>query len=104
MPQIGEVLYVKTSEEPVLVLGTRKVHDSEIGKKFPEIYHGSGEVVTVRRPIQTSEGLTYMLYDFLAEELETETQQNQRLYSKLVERQKLAQAEFGMPTIVSKPS
>lgn len=107
MFNIGDVAYVRTSEEPVLVLGTRKIRPEEVGKKFPEIYDGPDEVVTVRRPVMTdANGISYQLWDFLGVELETHAQQSQRLYDKILERQKLAMAEHvaGTQQFSSKPS
>lgn len=105
MPTVGEVMYVRTSEEPVCVLGIRKIRPEELGKKFPEIYEGSGDVITVRRPVQTeANGITYQLYDFLSEELETSEEQSHRLYAKILERQKLAMSEMSAPQPFVKPS
>jgi hypothetical protein len=108
---VGEVVYVKSSEEPVIVLNVRKLRNEELGKKFPAEYNGPDTVVTVRRPQMTeSQGITYQIYDFLQVELETSAEQSNRLYAKIIERQKLAMSEvnadgpFGSPSKIVKPS
>lgn len=105
--KIGEVVYVKTSEEPVLVVGTRKLETRELGGTFPEVYSGSGEVVVVRRPQMTeATGIKYVFFDFLKEELESSEEQTQRLYAKILERQKIAMADASMEPLnrLVKPS
>lgn len=88
----------------MLVVGTRQLAQGELGKTFPDVYKGAGEVVVVRRPIMTdATGIQYKFFDFLSEELETSEQQSQRLYQKIIERQKLAMAEIPQPQF-SKPS
>lgn len=104
MPNIGEVMYVRTSEEPVCVLGTRKIRPEELGKKFPETYNGTGDVIVVRRPVMTdATGITYQLWDFLSEELETEDEQSKRLFNKIMSRQKLTSQEMGLDLPFNKP-
>jgi hypothetical protein len=101
--KIGDVVFVKTSDEPVLVLGHRKVLDSELGKKFPEVCAGAN-VIIARRPTQTeAAGLGYQLFDFLEVELETRSDHSQRIYDGILERQKLAMADLPQNQF-SKPS
>jgi len=85
----GDLLYVKSTDEPVVVIGSRKL--SEVDKVFPQdVYNGSGVVVVVRRPIVSESGVQYKFFDFLAEELESYTDQGKRLYNRIKERQSLA--------------
>ena len=73
----GTIMYVKTTDEPVLVVGSRPLNPKE--NVFPtDVYSGSGTVVVVRRPIQTENGITYKFFDFLAEELQTLEEMDQR--------------------------
>lgn len=105
--KLGDVVFVKTSEEPVTVIGTRKMQPEEVGKKFPESYHGSGDVVIVRRPVMLpDEGMQYKFFDFLAEELETSEQQANRMYANIINRQKLAMNDMPMESLskLIKPS
>lgn len=95
MPKYGDVLYVKTTEEPVLVVGTRTVGDSEVD--YPKLIDPDAEVVVVRRPIGSQEnGIQYKFFDFLATELETYEEQAKRRYVRLMDNHKIAMAEENM--------
>lgn len=101
----GTVLYVKTSEEPVLFFASRPINEADRGK-FPE-YSGTGEVVIVRRPVMTeTSGISYKFYDFLAEELESDDEQTKRLFGRIMSRQKLAMGDMETPSFhtAGKPS
>lgn len=65
---------MKTTDEPCLVLATRTAIE-------PEFLAGlSGEMVTVRRPKLTQDGVNYVIDTFYAEELQTpEDRQSKRL-------------------------
>jgi hypothetical protein len=96
--QIGDVVYVKSTEEPVVVMQTRQADAAEFdGKKFPVGYSGNQEVVVVRRPVMSEGGIRYAFFDFLKVELESSDEQTQRLYQKIKSRTELAQADFGEP-------
>lgn len=67
-PKVGDVMYVKTTEEPTLYVASRKLAPGD--KRYPMEYAGSGEVYIVRRPIIQDGGVAnYVFFDFLSEEL-----------------------------------
>lgn len=107
MPISGEILYVKSTEEPVTFLRARKVHfyDS-LGL---QLNGASGQVYIVRRPIVSDiKGISYKFAHFLAEELETSEEQTARLFAKVKSRQAIAMGEYQepmeMPFPTKKPS
>lgn len=59
----GDILYVKTSEEPVIVLHCGLTPDSPL------------TAISVRRPVMTSEGTAYVEAEFYRFELETVEEQ-----------------------------
>jgi hypothetical protein len=76
MPEAGDVLYIKTSEEPVVYLYEHK------------------KVYWVRRPIQTFLGLFYRKTWFHPFELETGTEQIARLMDRIKSRNAIALADM----------
>lgn len=89
----GDVVYVKSTEEPVTVIGTRPIKDDERSKypDYPEVQ----TVVTVRRPVmKESTGISYAFFEFLDVELESGSDQTNRLFAKMKERQELIQDEM----------
>lgn len=103
MPTSGDILYVKSTEEPVTFLRARNVHfyDS-LGLQL----NGSSKIYIVRRPVVSDIwGISYKFARFLAEELETPEEQTSRLFAKVKARQQLAMGEFqedGLPQFPSK--
>jgi hypothetical protein len=98
LPKIGDVLYVKTTDEPVLVVATRQMNESD-SKRFPA-NEGCGTIIIVRRPVSTdSQGIRYQFYDFLAEELQTADERAQAYYENLKKRRDmvLQDAEISGP-------
>lgn len=90
MPVIGEVLYVKSTEEPVLFHSARKRAWYDIF--LPE----TTGIYRVRRPLVNPHGgVTYKISTFLAEELETESEQANRLFTKFKQRQALSMSDEG---------
>lgn len=90
----GEVLYVKTTEEPVCVLAERRLSAGD--KRFPMEYEGEGLIVVVRRPIIASGGVSnYVFYDFLAEELATGMEMTAMRIQRMREGQELYRDEMG---------
>jgi hypothetical protein len=90
--QTGEVVYVKTTEEPSLVFGVRPFEDKDRGN-FPDFVEIK-ELVVVRRPIVTENGsIHYKIFDFAPFELETALEHSKRLYNNLKERQALAMGD-----------
>lgn len=63
MIELKKVAYVKTTDEPVFVLGMRK--DANSGET----------IVTVRRPIQAETGVSHMIEEFFFDELQTKEDQ-----------------------------
>lgn len=95
--KVGDQAFVVSTEEPTTVLGVREIREEERGKKFPAHYDGSGVVVTVRRPVMSEvNGIRYELWDFLAEEVESSTEQTARLYARIKERQKIAMSDMDL--------
>jgi len=91
MPIIGEVLYVKSTEEPVLFHSSRKRAWYDFA-----VPSGTAALYTVRRPLVNPHGgVSYVVSTFLAEELETDSEQSARLYSKFKQRQSLTMSEDG---------
>lgn len=92
----GQVLYVKSTEEPVTVVGTRAVSEDDFAThKFPREYQGSGVIIIARRPvISEANGVRYAFFDFLEEELETDQGSSQRLYDRIKFREALAMKEL----------
>jgi hypothetical protein len=96
--KMGDVVYVKSTEEPVTVFLTRPARSEEFdGKKFPQEIEGPYDVVVVRRPVMREGEIRYAFFDFLAPELESEPEQTQRLYTKIKSRQEIAMQDFGEP-------
>lgn len=84
MPELGQILYVKTTEEPTSFQGERKA-------KWYEPYPKGTVLYRVRRPQVVNGGaITYKFAVFTSLELETEAEQTQRLYQKFKQRQMLA--------------
>lgn len=96
MPKIGEVLYVKSTEEPVAFIASRK----------SPWYHYGTVLYLVRRPVVSdTRGIKYVMAEFLAEELETAEEQTHRLMGRMKSRQALAMGEFEpLETHGKKPS
>lgn len=91
MPEIGDILYVKTTEEPVVFHSERKL------RWYEKLYlPATRAIYQVRRPIaHPSRGLRYVLHTFLAEELETASEQSARIFGIHKTRQTLASAADG---------
>jgi hypothetical protein len=90
--QTGEVAYVKSTEEPLVVFGVRPFEDKDRGN-FPDFLEIK-ELVVVRRPIVTENGAVhYKLFDFAPFEIETALEHSKRLYNNLKERQALAMGD-----------
>lgn len=89
----GEVLYVKTTEEPVCVLAERKLSPGD--KRFPAEYAGEGIVIVARRPIIADGGVqNYVFYDFLADELATDYEMTAMRIQRLKAGQELYREEL----------
>ena len=91
MPSIGEILYIKSTEEP-------SMYHSERRRRWYEFWLPKATVglYTVRRPLVNPHGgVTYKITTFLAEELETESEQSTRLFNKYKSRQALSMAADG---------
>lgn len=84
----GTIAFVKTTEEPVFVLGVSK--NAGQLDSVPDL---SDDVVRVRRPLATTEGLKYQYYDFYAEELESAEDKHQRYYNEMSGRVKAFEAQ-----------
>ena len=90
----GEVLYVKSTEEPVIVIAERKLASGD--KRFPMEYEGSGLVVVVQRPIIADGGVArYEFYDFLDEALATGMEMTAMRIQRLRDGQELYREELG---------
>jgi hypothetical protein len=89
----GSVAYMKTTEEPVLVLATET--------KDPAFEGFSGEVITVRRPHVTPDGIDYIIATFYAEELESADDKAQRFYNEMTGRVRQFEAQNGKPETTS---
>lgn len=88
MPKLGDVLYVRSVEEPVTFIKEREVIPSD---NFPDGVQD--HVYIVRRAQMSPENgvvVGYRFFDFLASELETAQEQSQRIFSRMKERQELA--------------
>jgi hypothetical protein len=80
---VGEVLYVKSTEEPITPVATRKVNFGD--KRFPSECEGM-DIVVARRPVIADGGVQrYEFYDFLACEVETGFEQTARRITRLKE-------------------
>jgi hypothetical protein len=91
MPKIGDVLYVRTTSEPVLFVSERP---QDADDNFPS-HQGSHQVYIVRRPCPATAGIqTYKFFDFLQEELETAKESQAREVHSLKLRQDLLMAEM----------
>jgi hypothetical protein len=89
--QIGEVLFVKSTEEPTMVHSLR-------ARRWYEIWlpKATAGVYTVRRPLVNPHGgVTYKITQFLVEELETESEQSARLFQRFKQRQAMSMSEEG---------
>lgn len=92
-PKVGDVLYVKTTEEPTLYVASRKLSPGD--KRYPVEYAGSGEVYIVRRPIIVDGGVAnYVFFDFLSEELATGFEMTAMRIQRLKEGQELYREEM----------
>lgn len=90
----GDLLYVRTTEEPTTVIAIRKLNPGD--KRFPAEYSGSGIIVVVRRPIIRDGGVeNYVFYDFLAEELATGMEMTAMRIQRIREGQESYREEFG---------
>jgi hypothetical protein len=90
----GEVLYVRTTEEPVCALAERRLSAGD--KRFPAEYEGEGLIIVVRRPIIAEGGVSnYVFYDFLSEELATGMEMTAMRIQRLREGQELYRDEMG---------
>ena len=74
----GTVLVMKTTEEPVMVLNGSVT--------------GNENLVEVRRPVQTQNGIQYEEMTLFNYELETEDEHDARIAARMRTRQKIAQA------------
>lgn len=93
----GDVLYVRTTEEPVCVLAERQLSPGD--KRFPAEYEGTGNIVVVRRPIIVDGGVAnYVFYDFLEEELSTGMELTAMRIQRLREGQELYREETNLDT------
>ena len=89
----GEVLYVKSTEEPTIVIAERKLTPGD--KRFPAEYEGSGLIVVVQRPIIADGGVSnYVYYDFLDECLATGMEMTALRIQRLREGQELYREEM----------
>lgn len=105
-PKVGEVLYMKTTEEPLLFVASRKLSPGD--KRFPAEYEGSGEVYIVRRPIIQDGGVaSYVFFDVLAEECATDSEMTLTRLRRQKETQELfreLQNELGGPESPAGPA
>lgn len=87
-PKVGDILFVKTTEEPTLYVASRRLSPGD--KRYPAEYAGSGEVFVVRRPIIQDGGVSnYVFFDFLAEELASGLEMTAMRIQRLREGQEL---------------
>ncbi|SRR5260221_128032 len=75
----GDLLYLKTSEEPVVLIAYEHAFEHPTNK------------LTVRRPLMTQNGTLYELADFFRFELETPEEQDLRKIEDIKRRHKLTQ-------------
>lgn len=73
IPKPGDLVLIKTTEEPVIVLATRDT------KKLSGYPLPSSVEVTVRRPVAGQNGISHEINDFYLEEVEFPTDRNLRL-------------------------
>lgn len=92
MPKIGDVMFVRSTEEPTVFIAERPQDKDD---NFP-LHEGSGRVYVVRRPSGAPQSgiQTYKFFDFLAEELETQKESHERNIKSLKMRQELLLAEM----------
>lgn len=80
----GTVAFTKTTEEPLFVMRAFDRVDS-----LDPIWHSPdyslfcGTMVVVRRPIITDQGIKHVTETFLAEELQTTEEKQQRVYDEM---------------------
>jgi hypothetical protein len=94
--KIGEVVYVRTTEEPCLAVAERKLSIGDT--RFPKEYAGSGLIIVVQRPIIADGGVArYEFYDFLEEALATSAELTAMRIQRLRDGQELYREEIGGP-------
>jgi hypothetical protein len=95
----GQIVFVRTSEEPVFVL---RVYDV---KAEDSLTGAPAQAADVRRPVATEDGTMHLLDTFLVDELETYEDQLQRQLKQLTARrdaaESLNQPKAAVPTIQS---
>lgn len=98
MPKLGDVLIVKSVEEPVTFITERKMTDED-RKRIPVGTQCEGTIYVVRRAVfSPTQGIAlgYKYFDFLKEELETSSDNAKRQLARLKERSELAMGDFDM--------
>ena len=79
--EVGQVVYVKTTDEPVFVVAIDAKSD-----RLPTLVDTgkfSGTMVAVRRPVLTESGIEHRFDDFLIEELESRQDKEQRVFNEM---------------------
>lgn len=93
----GDVVTVKTTDEPVFVM---KVNMGEVNPELPEF---SGVTVTVKRPLLTQNGVDYKIHDLLLEELTTYEERSAKKAEELeaIKRQFMPSGEDETPSFMA---
>ena len=87
--KVGELAVVKTTGEPVFVLGIRELGESTIvlaGEETPEGKSFTAQA-KVRRPVSSRNGIMHFEEYFYIEELETEEESTKRKYDAMLKMQ-----------------
>lgn len=78
--EVGDVVYVRTTDEPVFVVSIDT--DAELPGQV-DTQKFSGTIVTARRPVLTEQGIRHDFDQFLIEELESRSDKEQRVFSEM---------------------
>lgn len=91
----GDVVTVKTTDEPVFVL--------ELKNEEPAHEGFSGVVVLVKRPLLTQNGVDYKVHEFLLEELTTSEERLAKKAEELedIKRQFMSGGQEETPTFMA---
>lgn len=88
--EVGQLAYVKTTEEPVFVMKIESIPPDTPEEKY--IYDRSRDIdysrfsnttVMVRRPKLTDQGIVHIFEQFLIEELESRQDKEQRVFNEM---------------------
>ncbi len=89
VPKPGDLVLIKTTEEPVIVLAVRTFTEEEAAKlaAYDTGNMPSRTMLTVRRPVAGQDGISHQIDTFYLEEVEFPTDRSKRLreeYSQMV--------------------